>query len=87
MATKFDEINDQEKKFLQLACSEMTYHQIADKMFLSPKTIDGYRSSLFEKLKVKSRVGLALFAIKQGWVQRIGIAIEGPVRLQVEQVK
>ena len=67
--TKFETMNDQEKKFLQLACSEMTYHQIADKMFLSPKTIDGYRSSLFEKLNVKSRVGLALFAIKQGWVQ------------------
>lgn len=66
---KFEDINDQEKKFIQLACSEMTYHQIADKMFLSPKTIDGYRSSLFEKLNVKSRVGLALFAIKQGWVQ------------------
>jgi DNA-binding NarL/FixJ family response regulator len=68
-APKLEAINDQEKKFIQLACSEMTYHQIADKMFLSPKTIDGYRSSLFEKLKVKSRVGLALFAIKQGWVQ------------------
>lgn len=66
---KFEDINDQEKKFIQLACSEMTYNQIADKMFLSPKTIDGYRSALFEKLKVKSRVGLALFAIKQGWVQ------------------
>lgn len=67
--SKFEEMNDQERKFLQLACSEMTYHQIADKMFLSPKTIDGYRSALFEKLKVRSRVGLALFAIKQGWVQ------------------
>ncbi len=62
-------MNDQERKFLQLACSEMTYHEIADKMFLSPKTIDGYRNSLFEKLNVKSRVGLALFAVKHGLVQ------------------
>jgi DNA-binding NarL/FixJ family response regulator len=67
--SKFEEMNDQERKFLELACSEMTYNQIADKMFLSPKTIDGYRSSLFEKLNVKSRVGLALFAVKNGWVQ------------------
>jgi DNA-binding NarL/FixJ family response regulator len=37
-------------------------------MCLSPKTIDGYRNSLFEKLKVKSRVGLVLFAIKNRMV-------------------
>src|SRR5690349_21394560 len=41
----FDQINDREKEFLQLACSEMTYHEIAGKMFLSPKTIDGYRNA------------------------------------------
>ena len=66
---KFDQMNDQEKKFLQFACSELTYHEIADKMFLSPKTIDGYRSSLFEKLNVRSRVGLALYAVKNGLVE------------------
>jgi two-component system invasion response regulator UvrY len=66
---KFDHMNEQEKKFLQFACSELTYHEIADKMFLSPKTIDGYRSSLFEKLNVRSRVGLALYAVKNGLVE------------------
>lgn len=59
-----DLMNDREKEFLQLACSEMTYNEIAAKMFLSPKTIDGYRDSLFEKLNVKSRVGLVMFAIR-----------------------
>ncbi|GHN02293.1 DNA-binding response regulator [Cytophagales bacterium WSM2-2] len=63
-----DLINDQEKQFLNLACSEMTYAEIADRMCLSPKTIDGYRNSLFEKLAVKSRVGLVLYAIKNGFV-------------------
>jgi len=62
-------MNDREKEFLKLACSEMTYSEIADRMFLSPKTIDGYRNSLFEKLNVKSRVGLALYAVKNGYVQ------------------
>jgi two-component system invasion response regulator UvrY len=65
----FTKMNDREKEFLQFACSEMTYHEIADKMFLSPKTIDGYRNSLFEKLNAKSRVGLVLFAIKNGLVK------------------
>ena len=45
-------INEREKEFLLLACSELTYNEIAAKMFLSPKTIDGYRNSLFEKLHV-----------------------------------
>jgi two-component system invasion response regulator UvrY len=56
--------NEREKEFLKLACSELTYNEIASKMFLSPKTIDGYRNSLFEKFNVKSRVGLVLYAIK-----------------------
>jgi DNA-binding NarL/FixJ family response regulator len=59
-------MNEREKEFLILACSELTYNDIAAKMFLSPKTIDGYRNSLFEKLNVKTRVGLVIFAIKHG---------------------
>jgi len=64
-----ESISDREKTFLALACTELTYNEIAAKMFLSPKTIDGYRNSLFEKLKVKSRVGMALYAVKHGLVQ------------------
>jgi two-component system, NarL family, invasion response regulator UvrY len=64
-----NQMNDREKEFLQLACSEFTYTEIAAKMFLSPKTIDGYRNALFEKLNVKSRVGLALYAVKHGLVE------------------
>ncbi|HET6544209.1 MAG TPA: response regulator transcription factor [Chryseolinea sp.] len=66
--TNMPQMNDREKLFLELACSELTYNEIADKMFLSPKTIDGYRNSLFEKLSVKSRVGLALYAVRHGLV-------------------
>lgn len=61
-------LTTQETEFLKWACSEMTYVQIADKMCLSPKTIDGYRNSLFEKLAVKSRVGLVLYAIRHNLV-------------------
>ena len=61
-------LNDRESEFLKLACSELTYKEIADKMCLAPRTIDGYREALFEKLHVKSRVGLVLYAIKTGHV-------------------
>ena len=47
----------------------MTYKEIADKMCLSPRTIDGYRDALFEKLNLKTRVGLVMYAIKNGIVQ------------------
>lgn len=58
-------ITERERDFLRFACSDLTYHQIAAEMFLAPRTIDGYRESLFEKLNVKSRVGLALEAIRR----------------------
>jgi len=55
---------ENELTFMRLACSELTYKEIADKMFLSPKTIDGYRDSLFTKLNVRNRVGMVMYAIK-----------------------
>jgi two-component system, NarL family, invasion response regulator UvrY len=61
-------LNDREIEFLRLVCTDMTYNDIAKKMFLSPKTVDGYRANLFDRLQVKSRVGLALYAIKNGIV-------------------
>lgn len=65
----FSRLNEKETEFLKLACTEMTYKEIADKMFLSPRTIDGYRDALFEKLNVKTRVGLVMYAIRTGLVQ------------------
>lgn len=61
-------LNERETDFLKYACTEMTYKEIADKMFVSPRTIDGYRDGLFEKLQVKTRVGLVMYAIKNGIV-------------------
>ena len=60
------DINEREQQFLKLCCSELTYKEIADKMYLSPRTIDGYRESLFEKLKITSRTGLVMYAMKAG---------------------
>jgi DNA-binding NarL/FixJ family response regulator len=62
-----DEANHFSKKeleFLKLCCSELTYKEIADQMFVSPRTVDNYRESLFQKLNIKSRTGLVLYAIQ-----------------------
>jgi two-component system, NarL family, invasion response regulator UvrY len=63
-----EKLSDREMEFLQFACTEMTYKEIAGAMYLSPRTIDGYRDALFEKLHLKTRVGLVTFAIKHGIV-------------------
>lgn len=61
-------LNDRELEFLRYACTELTYKEIASKMYLSPRTIDGYRDTLFDKLQLRTRVGLVTFAIRNGIV-------------------
>jgi two-component system, NarL family, invasion response regulator UvrY len=62
-------LNDREIAFLKWACTDLTHKQIADEMKVSHRTIDGYRDSLFKKLHVNSRVGIAIYAIKHGLVR------------------
>ncbi len=62
-------LTENETTFLKWICTEKTYKEIADEMYLSPRTIDTYRDNLFKKLDVKTRVGLAIFAIKNGIVK------------------
>ena len=62
-------LTEQELIFLRWACTEKSHKQIADEMKLSPRTVDGYRDSLFKKLNVTSRVGIAMYAIRTGFVQ------------------
>ena len=61
-------LSEQEILFLKLACSDLTYKEIAQRMSLNPRAVDTLRDQLFVKLDVKSRVGLALVAIRQGVV-------------------
>ena len=60
--------SEREKEFLKYTISELTYKEISEKMFCSPRTVEGYRDSLCEKLELKSRVGLAVFAMKNGFI-------------------
>jgi two-component system, NarL family, invasion response regulator UvrY len=61
-------LNDKEVSFLKLVATEMTYREMALKMEISHRTIDNYRDALFLKLNVKSRIGLAMYAVKSGIV-------------------
>lgn len=59
-------LTPRETEFLRYACTELTYKEIGEKMFCSARTVESYRDSLFEKLGVKTRVALVLFAVKTG---------------------
>jgi two-component system, NarL family, invasion response regulator UvrY len=59
-------LGEQEMTFLNLICSDLTYKEIAQKMGLNPRAIDTLRDQLFIKMDVKSRVGLAMVAIRHG---------------------
>lgn len=59
-------LTEREREFLKLVCNdqEFTYHQIADQMDVTFRTVDGYRESLFDKFGIKSKTGLVLFVLK-----------------------
>lgn len=59
-------ITQREFQFLTFCGTEMSYKEIAEKMYVSPRTVESYRNNLFRKLQIKTRVGLAMYAIKAG---------------------
>ncbi len=61
-------LNEREKEFLRMCCSEKSYKEIADNMSISPRTVEAMRSKLFEAFGTLSRVGLVLYSIKNGIV-------------------
>jgi len=64
----WDQLSERQREFVELACSELTYSDIAERMKVSTKTIDGYRDLLFFNFGVKTRVGLVLLAIRNNLV-------------------
>lgn len=58
-----------ELEVLELICQEFTAKEIADKLFISPRTAEGHRRKLIEKLGVKNTAGLIVKAIKEGLVK------------------
>jgi DNA-binding NarL/FixJ family response regulator len=63
------ELTRREKEVLQLITEEFTNQEIADKLFISPHTVDNHRISLLHKLQAKNTAGLVRRAIEQGLVR------------------
>jgi len=61
---KVNLLGERELEFIRLACTDLSYKEIAKSMEVSPRTVDGYRESVFNKLKMKTRIGLVLYVVK-----------------------
>lgn len=69
MYKKIAGLKEKELILLQYLCEGMTYKKIAHKMRKSPYTVEDYRSALFQKLEVKSKTELILFALEHKLVK------------------
>lgn len=67
--TAFESLSERELQVTLMITMAMPVQEIANRLCLSPKTINSYRYRIFEKLKVKNDVELTLFAIRQGLVE------------------
>lgn len=63
------EFNDKEQEIINFICQELTNKEIAEKLFLSVRTVEGYRLKILEKMQVKNSVGLVIYAIQHGYFQ------------------
>lgn len=63
------DLNDRESEILKLICAEHANTEIADKMCLSVRTVEGYRTKLFEKIGARNIAGLVIYAIKNKIIQ------------------
>jgi two-component system, NarL family, invasion response regulator UvrY len=64
------DLSDVELGFLSLCATQLTYKEIAGKMAITARLAETYRYNLFEKLNVKTRVGLAVYAFNMGLMPR-----------------
>jgi len=64
--SKIATLSDREKEVIRLLCDGLNNKQIADKLFVSHKTIDNHRTNVMRKLDVHNIVGLIRFCLKHG---------------------
>lgn len=64
---KKPEFNEKELEIIHLICHENTNKEIGEKLFLSVRTVEGYRLKILEKMQVKNSVGLVVYAIQHGF--------------------
>jgi len=67
--------SDKELEIIRLICVQLTTHEISERVFLSTRTIEGYRLKILEKMKVKNSAGLVIYALKHGLISEKDMVI------------
>jgi len=60
--------SDREKEIIRLICRQMTAQEIGNQLFLSKRTVEGYRTRIMEKMEAKNTAGVVIFALKNSLI-------------------
>jgi DNA-binding NarL/FixJ family response regulator len=64
----FEDLSLREKEVLILVCEGLSNKQIAQRLYLSVRTVENHLANIYTKLEVESRTEAAVFALQQGWI-------------------
>ncbi|MBS1506094.1 MAG: response regulator transcription factor [Bacteroidetes bacterium] len=64
-----EQLTKREEEVLQLICMQLTTEEIAERLFISPKTVNGHRNSLLQKTGANNVAGLVIYAVKNGVIK------------------
>lgn len=75
--SSFDEdfLTSREKEVLELICKQFNTQEIADKIFISPRTVEGHRTNLLLKTECKNIAGLVVYAIQNKIIDIGGLIV------------
>ncbi|WP_046755820.1 response regulator transcription factor [Kordia jejudonensis] len=62
-------LTKREKEILELICNQYTTNEIADKLFISPRTVEGHRNNLLLKTESKNVAGLVIYGIQKKLIE------------------
>ena len=65
-------LSEREREVLKLIALGYTHQQIADRLYLSVKTVETYKARLMEKLNLRGRADLVRYALSRGWLETNG---------------
>ena len=65
--------SEREKNIIRLICLQCTAQEIGDKLFISKRTVEGYRTKILEKMQVKNSAGVVVYALKHDMIKESDI--------------
>jgi len=64
-----DLFTEREKQIIELICLQHTAQEIGERLFLSKRTVEGYRTRILEKMEVKNTAGVVVFALRHNLIR------------------